>query len=223
MKESDQSLFDILRHRAARTPASIATRSSERALTYRRFWSRIERGTARLISEWGVVPGDTIAYWGQGHQDALSLYFAAARCGVRLLPLEHAWLRNDAAALLQQYRVDVLLHDDDIAAETFAAEMPSIVSLVPHIVRLSSVVATRCHHYPRVEEDASVPSLIMPANAQTLQASQVSMRSLRQLTDGITDDAAADTFRVTAALFDDDVFAPRVLSMLASGGTILFR
>lgn len=215
MNESGTTLFDILRHRAARTPASIATRSSERALTYRRFWSRIERGTARLISEWGVVPGDTIAYWGQGHQDALSLYFAAARCGVRLLPLEHASLRDAAPALLRRHSVAVLLHDDDIAAETIAA-LP-VVSSVPRIVRLSSLVATRCHHYPPAEENASVPSLMLPAAMQT------STRSLRQLTEGMTDAAPAHTFQVTAALFDDDVFAPCVLPVLASGGTIVFR
>ncbi|WP_229723999.1 AMP-binding protein [Oxalicibacterium solurbis] len=211
MKESGTSLFDILRHRAARAPASIATRSSERVLTYRRLWSRIERGTARLISEWGAASGDTIAYWGQGHQDALSLYFAAARCGIRLLPLEHASLRENATALLRQHRVAVLLHDDDIAVETLPA-----ASFVPRIARLSSLVATRCHHYPPVDEKASVPSLILPADVQT-------PRSLLQLTEGITDVAATHTFRVTAALFDDDVFAPCVLPVLAAGGTILFR
>ncbi|GGI54162.1 hypothetical protein GCM10011430_13360 [Oxalicibacterium solurbis] len=174
-------------------------------------WSRIERGTARLISEWGAASGDTIAYWGQGHQDALSLYFAAARCGIRLLPLEHASLRENATALLRQHRVAVLLHDDDIAVETLPA-----ASFVPRIARLSSLVATRCHHYPPVDEKASVPSLILPADVQT-------PRSLLQLTEGITDVAATHTFRVTAALFDDDVFAPCVLPVLAAGGTILFR
>ncbi|HEY6772962.1 MAG TPA: AMP-binding protein [Oxalicibacterium sp.] len=208
MKESGTSLFDILRHRAARAPASIATRSSERVFTYRRFWSRIERGTARLIGEWGVAPGDTIAYWGQGHQDALSLYFAAARCGIRLLPLEHASLRDGATALLQQHRVAVLLHDDEIAAETLPAVSPAL-----RIARLSSLVATRCHYYPPVEENASIPGLILPASSH----------SLLQLTDGIDAATVADTFRVTAALFDEDVFAPCVLPVLAAGGTILFR
>ena len=41
----------------------------ERLITYRRFWSRIERASARLQGEWGVKQGQTIAYVGASHPD----------------------------------------------------------------------------------------------------------------------------------------------------------
>lgn len=209
MKNGNGTLFEILRNRALKSPASLASVSSERAFTYRRLWSRIERGAARLIGEWGVAPGDTLAYWGQGHQDALSLYFAVACCGARLLPLEHVSLQNDAAALLQEHRVTVLLHDDAIASDV----LPS----VPRIARLSSLVATRCHQYPQIGEDHTQTSLVMQKKGQA------SLYSLQQLTTDVVADAVADSFSVTAALFDEEVFAPGVLRTLASGGTIIFR
>ena len=53
----------------------------DRVITYRRLWSRIERASARLQCEWGVAPGDTVAYVGTGHPDAIVLYAALLRIG----------------------------------------------------------------------------------------------------------------------------------------------
>lgn len=208
------NLFDILRHHVATRPTAIASRSGRRAVTYRRFWSRIERATARLQGEWQVKPGDTVAYWGRGHQDALMLYLALARCGARLLPLEHASLQRNAAAILRAIPVAVLLHDDD----TLFDEQPA----VPLIVTLSSLIATRCHHTPPVDEDDTQISLLTLAQDGAMPPHIQNTHSLRALS---ADDGtlAPDEFRVAETLFDTDVLATHVLPVLRVGGTILFR
>lgn len=207
------SFFTILRNHVATQPDAIASRSSRRIVTYRKFWSRIERATARLKSEWQVKPGDTVAYWGQGHQDALMLYLAIARCGAKLLPLEHASLQRDVAAILDEIPAVVLLHDDDALFDVRPA--------VPLIATLSSLIATRCHHAPPVEEDVTHPSLftlVLSGNAWMQQGEQ----SLHALSVDIGT-ASPREFRVGGVLFDADILAPRVLPVLATGGTIIFR
>lgn len=203
------TLFDILRHHAATQPLAIASRSSRRVVTYRKFWSRIERGTARLKGEWGIKPGDTVVYWGRGHQDALMLYMATARCGARLLPLEHAAQQQDSAVLLKKYPAAILLHDDEITFDT----PPD----VPRITNLSSMIATRCHHAPLIDEDPVQVSLIEPETGNGMTA-----QNLQQRASGI-DTVAQSGFRVDAALFDAGIFAPGVLPVLIAGGTVIFR
>jgi acyl-coenzyme A synthetase/AMP-(fatty) acid ligase len=207
------TLFELLRDRAKNQSTMIASRSSRRVVTYRKFWSRIERGTARLKSEWNVEPGDTVAYWGLGHQDALMLYIATARCGARLLPLEHASLQQDSAAILRDIPVKILLHDD----ETVFAQPPA----VPQLVNLSALIATRCHHVPVIEEDAQRASLLS-LSGDAHSGFRVQEKSLQQLSSASVNNPAGE-FRIAAALFDNDVFAPQVLSTLTAGGTIIFR
>ncbi len=203
------NLFDILRHHAEAQPQAIASRSSRRVVTYRKFWSRIERGTARLKAEWGIKPGDSVAYWGRGHQDALMLYMATARCGARLLPLEHAMLQQDGIALLKEYSPAILLHDDEIVFDT-----PPAVS---RIVNLSSLIATRCHHTPSVDEDPTAISLIDVRDGKEMTAQKL-LHQAMHVGEGVQSE-----FRVDAALFDAVVFTPSVLPTLIAGGTIIFR
>lgn len=207
------TLFELLRARAKTHEGIIVSRSSRRLVSWRKFWSRIERGTARLQGEWGVTRGDTVAYWGLGHQDALMLYIATARCGARLLPLEHASLQQASATILRDIPVKILLHDDELSF----AQPPA----APIITNLSSLIATRSFHAPVVTEDVLLPSLITlfrDANGRF----RTEEHSLQQLS-LMTSPPVAQEFKVGAALFDNDVFAPQVLSTLTVGGTIIFR
>lgn len=211
------NLFNILRDHVATQPNAIASRSSRRVVTYRKFWSRIERATARLKAEWHVQPGDTVVYWGQGHQDALMLYIAIARCGAKLLPLEHAPLRQQSIAILQKIPAVLLLHDDETIFEVPPA--------APLIVNLSSLIATRCHHTPAVSEDLQQPSLLALTFAED-GTCEPAEKNLQQLMDHAEIDVAPDAareFRIAEALFDADIFAPQVLPVLVAGGTIVFR
>ena len=209
------NFFNILRQHVAAEPWAIASRSSRRAVTYRKFWSRIERASARLKGEWNVQHGDTVVYWGCGNQDALMLFVAVARCGAKLLPLEHDTLRNNVAAILQQHPAAVLLHDDELFVEDLAN--------VRIISTLSSLIATRCHYHPEITEDDTLPSLItlVPAGEGTLQSSESSLQQLvAQCTDA---HAISSPFHIQAALFDTDILAPHVLPILTARGKIIFR
>ena len=211
------NLFTILRHHVATKPDAIASRSSRRVVTYRKFWSRIERATARLKDEWHVKAGDTVVYWGQGHQDALMLYIAVARCGAKLLPLEHVSLYQGSIAILKNTPAMLLLHDDETIFE-----VPPAASV---IANLSSLIATRCHHNPPVIEEATQPSLIsfaMLKNGDS-QSNEQSLDQLMQNAAPFIESNTAQEFRIAEALFDADIFAPHVLPVLVSGGTIVFR
>lgn len=211
------NLFTILRQHVATQPNAIASRSSRRVVTYRKFWSRIERATARLKSEWHVKAGDTVVYWGQGHQDALMFYIAVARCGAKLLPLEHAPLHPESIAILKNIPAVLLLHDDETVFE--------VPPLALVIANLSSLIATRCHHAPPVSEDISQPSLISLAALETgdLRMTEQSLQQLMENAAPHMQSNVAQEFRVAEALFDADIFAPQVLPVLVSGGTIIFR
>ncbi len=88
----------------------------DRDITYRRLWSRTERASARLQGEWGVQAGDTVAYIGSGHPDAIVLYFALLRIGASLLPLE-AMTAAEARAGFRQQGATLAVHDDDAAID----------------------------------------------------------------------------------------------------------
>lgn len=211
------NLFTILRQHVATQPNAIASRSSRRVVTYRKFWSRIERATARLKSEWHVKEGDTVVYWGQGHQDALMFYIAVARCGAKLLPLEHAPLHQESLAMLKHIPAVLLLHDDETIFEVPPA--------APVIANLSSLIATRCHHTPNVIEDIAQPSLISLVAPESggLLVEEQSLQQLMESAAAHLQSNAEQEFRIAEALFDADIFAPQVLPVLVSGGTIIFR
>jgi acyl-coenzyme A synthetase/AMP-(fatty) acid ligase len=208
------NFFNILRQHVAAEPWAIASRSSRRAVTYRKFWSRIERASARLKGEWNVQHGDTVVYWGCGNQDALMLFVAVARCGAKLLPLEHDTLRSNVAAILQQHPAAVLLHDDELFVEDLAN--------VRIISTLSSLIATRCHYHPEITEDDTLPSLLtfVQADKGALQSQET---TLQQLVAQSVDAHAISPFTLQTALFDADILAPHVLPVLTARGKIIFR
>jgi fatty-acyl-CoA synthase len=100
---NDISLW-IERH-AGFYPGKTAVRFHGRALTYGDLARRIERAAAVLHGELGLRRGDRIAWLGLNHPDLLVLLFAAARCGLILVPLnwrlappEHAFIVRNAGA-----------------------------------------------------------------------------------------------------------------------------
>jgi fatty-acyl-CoA synthase len=98
---SDISLW-IERH-AGFFPGRTAIRFQGQTLSYADLAHGIERAAAMLCGELGLRRGDRVAWLGSNHPDMLRLLFAAARCGVILMPLnwrlappEHAFILRDA-------------------------------------------------------------------------------------------------------------------------------
>ena len=219
--------FELLRQHVQERPDAIAASTPYRVATYRKMWSRIERSTARMQGEWAIRPGDTIAYFGCGHLDALVMYFAAARCGACVLPLEHAALQADAQALIATAGATLVLVDDALAlgSEHFAvASRP-----------LSSLIATLCRHRATMLEDSAAISLLEFAR-QGEEAEVSAGHASAPATAGVPIPRArsldalalaartcpAGHHRVDAGLFDAAVFAPVVLATLLAGETLVF-
>jgi acyl-coenzyme A synthetase/AMP-(fatty) acid ligase len=214
-------LFSTLREYARIKPHAIASVSSRRTVTYRKLWSRIERATARMKGEWQVRRGDTVIYWGCGHQDALMFYLATARCGARLLALEHDAVRQRIDEIMREVPAALLLNDDEIAG----TQMPAVA----RIVNLSALIATRCHHTPEIDEDDSQASLLTVAGAAAtepgtaLRYDEQSLHTLSSIASSAIGNDSAREFAIGAALFDADILAPHVLPVLMAGGMLRFR
>lgn len=208
------NIFTVLRQHASSQPevVAVAAPSANRIITYRRLWSRIERATARLQGEWAIGPGDTLAYWGCGHHDALVLYFALARCGARLLPLEHPAQWRSGARLLSESATKMVLHDDDAVGDWN--------DLGPLCKPLSSLIVDRCPHRPIVPDDVTLPSLLR-VNDTRESTGCYCLSSLDQLVQQALT-AQASARHIGDALFDAEIFAPIALATLIAGRTLLF-
>jgi hypothetical protein len=204
LPQPSASLFDLLERHARMQPEVIACASRFRLATYRKLWSRIERATARLQGEWGVSPGDVLAYCGQAHPDALVLYVALTHCGALLLPLERPALRSALADLAGALPLKLALVDDDVQPP--AAALP--------IYPLSALISMRCPYQAHLARpDPAAPSLLRIGEAGAIE--RHSLSQLQAVPAGASQE-------VHDSLFDADVFAPAVLPTLAAGGTLVF-
>jgi acyl-CoA synthetase (AMP-forming)/AMP-acid ligase II len=123
----------------------------ERLITYRRFWSRIERASARLQGEWGVKQGQTIGYVGASHPDIFVLYAALLRIGAAFMPLEGMSM-SSALPFMQQAEISLVIVDEDV----------TIAERTTHY--LPQLLADWCHFEPEInEENPLAKSLLLPS------------------------------------------------------------
>ncbi len=160
-------LLATLQSHAALCGEAFAHLLPDRVITYRRFWARIERASARLQGEWGIQATDTVAYIGNGHPDALILFCALQRLGAVLLPLE-GWLMKTAGPVLRQAAVKLVIHDDGTMITDMRAHS------------LSSMLADWCHFDPvKVEEDPQRVGLLLPQqHGETLVLRALSLQHI---------------------------------------------
>ena len=125
----------------------------ERLITYRRFWSRIERASARLQGEWGIKQGQTIAYVGASHPDIIVLYAALLRIGAAFMPLERVSTQA-AMSFMQQADVSHVVLDEDVTIDARSTHY------------LPQLLADWCHFEPEVnEENPLEKSLLLPSSS----------------------------------------------------------
>jgi hypothetical protein len=194
-----------LREHARARPESLACVSRFRLASYRKLRNRIERAAARLHGEWGVRPGDLVAYLGCGHPDALVLYFGLACCGARLLPLEHAQLQAAHGRIVSELGVRLTLHDD--GAPPLDAPAPAHP--------LSELIGTPTPHRPALP--APDPHAVSLVRIEALTAGLLHV-SESSIAESVGAEAVCDC-EIRGALFDPAVL-PVALSVLAAGGTL---
>src|SRR4030095_13730254 len=105
----------LVAHAAARADA-VALSFEGAQLRYGELFLRCERLAAQLWHDWGVRPGDRVAWLGANHPGQLVLLFALARIGAILLPLNFRLSPGEWDALLADCAPHHPGHDDARAA-----------------------------------------------------------------------------------------------------------
>jgi fatty-acyl-CoA synthase len=124
---SDISLW-IERH-AGLNPGRTALRFQGRTLSYGEFAYGIERAAA-VLRDMGLRHGDRIAWLGLNHPDLLGLLFAAARCGLMLVPLNWRLAPPEHAFILRDAGVKALFAQRELAAALGPETLPEGCRLV---------------------------------------------------------------------------------------------
>lgn len=154
-------LLALLRDHADKHGNQLAHLLPDRDITYRRLWSRIERGSARLYGEWGVREGDLVAYVGRGHPDAIVLYFALLRLGAMLFPIESVSILKTQRVLAER-QPKLIIHDHDGSMTGLMMGSMTGSTTGSTTYALEALLASWSHHDPRLIDDPmSRPSLFV--------------------------------------------------------------
>ena len=105
-------LADVLVAHAASRPDAVAVSFEGADLPYGEMAVRSDRVAAQLWHDWGVRPGDRVAWLGANHPAQLVLLFALARIGAILLPLNFRLAPAEWDALMADCRPAHLVHDE---------------------------------------------------------------------------------------------------------------
>ena len=175
----------------------------ERLITYRRFWSRIERASARLQGEWGVKQGQTMAYVGSSHPDIIVLYAALLRIGAAFMPLEGVSTQA-AMSFMQQADISHIVVDDHM----------TVVGRATHY--LPQLLADWCHFQPEVnEENPLLKSLLLPSASGVIDHLSLSELCVKLL-------PRASSQWVTGSIFNVESLTSIILPSLRDLQTLHF-
>ena len=123
------TLDDVLLQHARSRPQALAMRVEGRDVSYGKLARRTARAAARLWHEWGVRPGDRVAWLGLNHPDQITLLFALARIGALFVPLNFRLASAEWQAVLADCTPRCVLHDAAWAqaaiALAHAADLPA--------------------------------------------------------------------------------------------------
>lgn len=157
-------LVTTLRTWARVQPEAPAVTVGHSVTTWRRFWNRIERASARLEGEWGVAAGDVVAYLGQNGAEELILFFALLRLGAVFLPLNTRLAAPEWTAVLGDAGAVRIVHDagSSEAARAAARELQLAHALVDELI------AEPCAHRPEIRDwPGETPALLVYTSGTT--------------------------------------------------------
>jgi fatty-acyl-CoA synthase len=124
--------------------------------------ARSQRAAARLHHEWGVQPGDRVAYLGHNHPDVLCLLLACAEIGAVLVPLNYRLAAPELSAICAQCSPCIVLHD-----ATYSEACRSIGTLSTRYL-IDDLLATPAARLPLpAAPDASAAVLIVYTSGTT--------------------------------------------------------
>src|SRR5215472_2373399 len=107
---------DALRRSAARSPQQPAIRYLDRKLNYGEF-DALANQAARLLLSSGICRGDSVAIFAANSPEYAAVFFACARIGAVLVPINLMFTAEEVGFVLEKTRVKALLLDPVFAAK----------------------------------------------------------------------------------------------------------
>src|SRR3569623_2444007 len=111
MAESELSFAQLLHEQARRNADAAAIVHEQSSLTYAALARQCDAAAARLAHEWGIAPGDRVAWLGLNDPVQVVLLFALARLGAVLLPLNFRLAPPEWDAQVAQCSPRIVIHD----------------------------------------------------------------------------------------------------------------
>jgi fatty-acyl-CoA synthase len=130
---------------------------------FAKFWRRVERVTAHLQSNWGVQPGDRVAWLGFNHELQLVTLVACARLGAVFLPLNFRLAVPELQQVMQDAQPRLLVHDSHHASTALALQAEGLKHT--HHDTLIASAAPRGLPLPDVHSD--MPLLLVYTSGTT--------------------------------------------------------
>jgi fatty-acyl-CoA synthase len=123
---------DALRRSAARSPQKTAIRFFDRTLNYAEFDALVNQ-TARLLLAQGIGRGDSVAIFAANSPEYAAAFFACARIGAALVPVNLLFTPDEVDYVLEKTRVKALLVDAMFAAKV--SQPPAVQFLLDDAFR----------------------------------------------------------------------------------------
>ncbi len=130
---------------------------------FAKFWRRVARVTAHLQSNWGVQPGDRVAWLGFNHELQLVTLVACARSGAIFLPLNFRLAVPELQQVMHDAQPRLLVHDSHHAGTALALQAEGLKHT--HHDTLIATAAPRGLPLPAVHSD--LPLLLVYTSGTT--------------------------------------------------------
>jgi fatty-acyl-CoA synthase len=130
---------------------------------FAKFWRRVARVTAHLQSNWGVQPGDRVAWLGYNHELQLVTLVACARLGAVFLPLNFRLAVPELQQVMLDAQPHLLVHDSHHAGTAQALQGADLKHT--HHDTLIATASPRDLPFPDVNSD--MPLLLVYTSGTT--------------------------------------------------------
>ena len=132
-----RKLWSLVESRVQDSPAGVAFIADDESITYARFHDLCLRTTSWLSGQ-GVGSGDRVAIWLVNRVEWLALFFATARLGATLVPINTRYRSEEVTYLLNKSGAKVLFLQPGFRKIDFAGILANIdAGAVPSLERVA--------------------------------------------------------------------------------------
>lgn len=128
-----QTIDSWLKAHARHQPSRAALHFEGKCWTYEAFSAWVEKLASGLQQELGLERGDRIAFYGKNSDTEIALFFAAARLGLIMVPLNWRLSPAEIAYILKDCGPKILFHDD-----AFSHAVPAVLEGLTDIAAINT-------------------------------------------------------------------------------------